>query len=300
MTGTSTKTPSHSAVGLVFAMPATLLLLLLVVLPLVVVVTLAFTDYHLGDLDITWVGLDNFLAAFSAAEPRRGLLNTLLYVAIVLPASVLLGLLVALLVSRRRRSRRVYEVLFFLPVTATMAAMAIVWQYLLHGRIGPLNALLGLLGIPRIDFLTDPDIALWSIAAIGVWQSYGFATLLFLAGLSAIPRSIYEAAALDGIDGGPDRLFRITLPLLAPTSLFVVITTSITAFQVFDTVAVLTRGGPMQSTDVLLYQVYRFAFQYSEMGFGSALASIFLFVILAISFLQFRLTDRRIHYGAQG
>jgi multiple sugar transport system permease protein len=159
------------------------------------------------------------------------------------------------------------------------------------------NAILSGLGFERIDFLTDPNVALVTLAGIGVWQSTGFAMVLFLAGLSSIPRDVYDAAALDGADRGFDRFWRVTWPLLAPTTLFVTVTTSITAFQVFDTVAVLTRGGPMGSTGVLLYRIYLEAFQHFEIGYASALAVVFLVFVAVLSLAQIGLTDRRIHYG---
>ena len=123
--------------------------------------------------------------------------------------------------------------------------------------------------------------------------------ILFLAGLTAIPQDLYDAAALDGADGAWDRFIRVTAPLLGPTAIFVIVTTTITAFQVFDTVAVLTRGGPMGSTDVLLYKIYLEGFQYFEMGYASALTVVFLVCIVAVSVLQIRLLDKRVHYGDQ-
>ena len=284
-------------IGYAFAMPATILVALLMLGPLIVVLALSFTDYTLAARSVAFVGFVNYERMLSDPSVVRAVVNSFVYVAVVVPTSVCLGLMIALTVIRRRRSRRAYEVLFFLPVTSTLVAMAVVWQYLLHGRIGPINAALSAFGLERIDFLTDPGVALYALAAIGVWQLVGFAMVLFLAGLTAIPREIYDAAAIDGADGGFDRFWRVTWPLLAPTTLFVVVTTSITAFQVFDTVATLTRGGPMGSTEVFLYRIYLEGFEYLDMGRGAALAVVFLFIVLMTSLLQVRLVDRRIHYG---
>jgi multiple sugar transport system permease protein len=284
--------------GYGFAAPATALIVCLMFFPLAAVLVLSVTDYTLAAVDLSFIGIANYVQIFADPGTRRALVNTLVYVGLVVPSSVGLGLLVATLVHRRARSRRLYELAFFLPVTSTMVAMAVVWQYLLHGRIGPVNAVLSALGFDRIDFLTDPDVALYALIAIGVWQLVGFTMVLFLAGLTAIPKEVYEAAALDGVDSAFDRFWRVTWPLLAPTTLFVVVTTSITAFQVFDTVAVLTRGGPMQSTEVLLYKVYLEGFQYFEIGYASALVTVFLIAVLAFSVVQIGFADRRIHYGA--
>lgn len=282
-----------------FVAPAVLLLALLMILPLFVVLYLSVTDYTLASAHHRCVGLANFTKAFSEPSTLRALANTLIYVGLVVPLAVGIGLSLALLVHRRKWSKRVYELVFFLPVTSTMVAMAVVFQYLLHGRIGPINAVLTALGFTRIDFLTSPTSALYSLVAIGVWQLAGFTMVIFLAGLTAIPRDLYEAAALDGADRGFDRFWRVTFPLLAPTTLFVVITTSITAFQVFDTVAVLTKGGPSRSTEVLLYRIYQEGFQYFEIGYASALIVIFLAFVLAFSLAQFWLAEKRIQYGGE-
>ena len=286
-----------AGIGALFALPATLLIVLLVLAPIACVLMMSVTDYQLAATSFRFIGLGNYAKALADPEALRALRNTLVYVAVMAPVSVGLGLLLALLLNRRRRSRRFYEVLFFLPVTSTLVAMSVVFQYLLHGRIGPLNAMLAGLGLPRMDFLTDPKLALGALIAIGIWKQAGFNMVLFLAGLTAIPRDVQEAADLDGADGAIDRFLRITWPLLAPTTLFVTVTTAITAFQVFDTVAVLTEGGPSGATDVLLYKIYLEGFQFFEIGYASALAIIFLLLIAGLSLLQFRLVDRRVHYG---
>jgi multiple sugar transport system permease protein len=288
----------EAAAGYAFALPATVLLFALMLLPLLVVIAMSVTDYVLAAPAIGFVGLKNFSAMTADVAFVRALRNTLVYVAIVVPGSVGLALFIALLVHRRRRSRRFYEIAFFLPVTSTLVAMAVVWQYLLHGRIGPLNAVRSLFGLGHVDYLTDPRVALYSLAAIGIWKLVGFNMVLFLAGLTAIPRDLYDAAKLDGADGSFDSFVRISWPLLAPTTLFVVVTTTITAFQVFDTVAVLTKGGPGGATDVLLYKIYLEGFQYLEIGYAAALTVVFLCCVATVALAQIRLSDRRVHYGA--
>ena len=177
-----------------------------------------------------------------------------------------------------------------------MTVMAIVWSFLLHGRIGPVNALLSWLGLPTIDFLSDPDAVLASLALVGVWQLIGFNMILFLAGLTVIPRDLYEAAALDGADAAWERFRRITLPMLGPTMMVVVLLTSIRTFQVFDTVVVLTQGGPAGASDVLLYEIYLESFSYFRIGYGSALTIVYLVIVGGFAVLQVWLADRRVHY----
>jgi multiple sugar transport system permease protein len=282
--------------GLGFAAPALILLVLTILAPLAVLVVLSLTDYEFGGVDLDVVGLANFQKALADPIIRRSLLNTLIYVAIVVPGGVFGGLLIAILIHRRTRSRSLYEVIYFLPVTSTLIAMATVWQFLLHPSLGPVNGLLKWLGFSPVAFLSEPSTALATLAVIGVWQILGFNMILFLAGLTAIPRDLYEAADIDGCSGGVDRFLTITWPLLGPTTMFVVITTMITAFKIFDTVAVMTRGGPVGSTEVLLYNIYLEGFQYFHTGYAAALTFIFLAFILVFSAVQTFALDRKVHY----
>ena len=286
----------ESVAGSAFAFPAFLLLVLTNLVPLVVLLYLSFTDFELGALDSHFLGLDNFRKALVDPVFRRSLANTFVYVAIVLPGSVGLGLLIAVLLHRRKRTRSFYEVVYFLPVTSTLIAMATVWQFILHPRLGPVNGVLRAMGFGEIPFLSEPAYVLPTLAAIGIWQLVGFNMVLFLAGLSAIPRDLYEAAEIDGCRSGIDRFLTITWPLLGPTTMFVIITTSITAFKVFDTVAVMTRGGPMGSSEVLLYSLYLEGFQYFHTAYAAALTVIFLAFILVFSVIQAFVLERRVHY----
>jgi len=283
--------------GMGFAMPATLLLVVMSLTPLAVLFVLSFTDYDLGNVDLRFIGLTNFSKALADSVFRQSLWNTFVYVAIVLPLAVALGLLVAILVHGRRHTRSFYEVVYFLPVTSTLIAMAFVWTFLLHPKLGPINAFLGALGFPPLAFLSDPALVLPTLAVIGVWQLVGFNMVLFLAGLTAIPKDLYEAAEVDGCANPVDRFLTITWPLLGPTTMFVIVTTTITAFKVFDTVAVMTRGGPMGASDVILYSIYLEGFQYFHTAYAAALTVVFLVFILVFSVIQTLVLDRRTHYG---
>jgi multiple sugar transport system permease protein len=282
--------------GCGFAFPAFALLLLIDIIPLAVLLYLSFTDYQLGALDTHFLGLDNFSKALADPVFRRSITNTFVYVAIVLPLAVGLGLLIAVLLHGRKRTRSFYEVVYFLPVTSTLIAMATVWQFLLHPSLGPINGMLRAVGFHEVAFLNEPAYVLPTLAAIGIWHLVGFNMVLFLAGLSAIPRDLYEAAEIDGCRGGIDRFLTITWPLLGPTTMFVIVTTSITAFKVFDTVAVMTRGGPMGSSEVLLYAIYLEGYQYFHMGYAAALTLVFLVFVLLFSILQTFVLERRVHY----
>jgi multiple sugar transport system permease protein len=283
--------------GTAFALPAAALILALLLGPVAALLALSVTDYRLGAVAVKLIGLSHYAVLFEDEVFRRSLANTFLYVAFVLPGAVFGGLGVALLVHARTRSRAFYEVAYFLPVTATLVAMATVWQFMLHPSLGPVSAALDWLGFGRPDLLNDPSLALGTLAVIGLWQVIGFNMVLFLAGLSAIPRELYDAAALDGARGGPDRFLRVTWPMLGPTTMFVTITSTITAFKVFDTVVVLTRGGPLGRTETVLYVLYLEGFQYFRTGYAAAMTVVLLVFLTLLSVLQARVIDRRVHYG---
>ncbi|MEM6742569.1 MAG: sugar ABC transporter permease [Pseudomonadota bacterium] len=282
--------------GYAFALPAMLLMLGIIIGPSLVVIGISLTDYELGVLDWRWVGLGNYEEMLNDRKFWRSISNTFTYVAILVPSAVLLGLAVAIMVHARTRTKRFYEVIYFLPVTTTLVAMAIVWNFVLHSKIGPVNALLVAIGLEPIAFFSDRDVVLWSLALIALWQLIGFNMILFIAGLSAIPQDLYDAAAVDGADGWLDKFLRVTWPMLGPTTMFVVVTTSITAFKVFDTIAVLTDGGPRGASEVLLFSIYLEGFEYFRMGYASALTVAFLTFILLFSLVQAWVIDRNVHY----
>ncbi len=280
--------------GLAFAAPAVLLLFATYIIPIVVLTGFSVTDYKLGALAFHFVGIGNFVKAFHDPVFLRALTNTALYVAIVIPFGVFLALGVAMLVHARKRSRAFWEAAYFLPVTATLVAMATVWQFLLHPSIGPVNAAIKWFGFEPVSFLSNPTLLIPSMAAIGVWQVLGFNMVLFLAGLTAIPKDLYEAAQLDGARNPIDRFLTVTWPMLGPTTLFVAVTTSISAFKVFETVAVLTKG--RAGSEVLLFELYLEGFEYSNTGYAAALTLIFLAIILVLSIGQTFYLDRKVHY----
>ena len=282
------------ATALLFAAPATILLVAIYVLPMIVLAGFSVTDYRLGALTTRFIGLDNFFHAFRDPVFLRATANTALYAAIVIPAGVFLALGAALLVQGRRKSRAFWEVAYFLPVTATLVAMATVWQFLLHPSLGPVNTAIAALGWEPLSFLASPRLLIPTLAVIGIWQIVGFNMVLFLAGLTNIPRDLYEAARLDGAKHPIDRFLLVTWPMLGPTTMFVVVTTSISAFKVFETVAVLTHG--RGGSETLLYDLYLEGFEYSNTGYAAALTILFLAVVLVLSIGQTVHLDRRVHY----
>lgn len=287
----------RAAWGTMFALPSFLLLLALVIAPALVLVGLSFTDYRLGQVVTRQVGLANYAAMLQDESVRRSIVNTSLYVAIVLPLSVLGGLGLAMLVHARTRTQSLYEIIYFLPVTSTLVAMATVWQFMFHPNLGLISPLAEAIGLGRVDFLNDPDLAIWAIAILGLWQQLGFNMILFLAGLSVIPPHLYDALAVDGARNPIDRFLRVTWPMVSPTTMFVTITSTVTAFKTFDTVLVLTRGGPLGRTETVLYIMYLEGFHYFRIGYAAALTVAFLAFLILLSIAQAVLVERKVHYS---
>ncbi len=280
--------------------PAALALVLFIFLPVGVVFGLAFTDYEIGAPGIGWVGLENFDRLFGSRLGRNAIFNTLTYVAIVIPASVGLGLVVALGLHALARSMprvvAVLKAIYFLPVAATLVAMAVSWQMLLHPSLGLVNSWAGALGWPAPLWLSDRSLVLYTLAGIGVWQTVGYNMVLFLAGLAAIPAPLYDAAEVDGATGGWSRFWLVTWPMLGPTTLFVLVVTAANAFRVFETVATLTKGGPAFASDTIVYALYREGFVYFKAGYASAITVVFFLALLALTMLQVLVVERRVHY----
>ncbi|MER7360118.1 carbohydrate ABC transporter permease [Nonomuraea dietziae] len=263
-------------------------------LPVVIVFGLSFFDWELLS-EPAFVGLDNYRRLAGDGEAWHSLLVTLLYVLLCVPLQTLLALGLALLLNQRAKGVKIYRALFVVPWMATPIVIGLVWNWVFDPRDGAINSALALVGITGPDWLSDPAWALPAIALVTVWQNTGYNMLFFLAGLQGIPRELHQAAATDGATPR-QRFFRITLPLLNPTMFFVMVTNLIGAFQVFDTVFVMTDGGPSQSTEVLNFRIYGTAFREFDFGYASTLSMLLFLIILAVTLAQVRFFGRRTTY----
>ncbi len=277
--------------------PAIAAYLLMILLPLLAVLALAFTDYEFGALSFRWIGLGNFADMASDRAFMAAIRNTTLYCLVVVPVSIGLALLLAILIEAGARGRATFRAIFFLPVVSLTVAMATAWQYLLHPTIGPVNAALRQFGIAGPNWLASSDWVMVSLGLIGVWENVGFNLVLLLAGLTAIPRDLYAAAEVDGAKGAWSRFALVTWPMLGPTMLFVIIITLTRSIRVFDTVRALTQGGPNNASEVLLHTIYQEGFHYFRFGYSAAVTLVFLAIVLSLMLLQTRVIDRRVHYG---
>lgn len=279
---------AQALAGFGLALPAMVLLLVLMLGPLLGVLLISFTDWQLGARGLNWIGIGNYAELYGDRLFWTSLGNTLIYTGLVVPVCFALGLLIAILIEAHPSLRASYRLAYFLPVATTVVAMALVWEFMLHPTLGPVNKILGLWGIEGSSWLHDRATVLWTLCVIGIWLKLGYYVILFIAGLKAIPRELYDAAEVDGANSGWSQFGLITWPLLAPVSLFVLVIAFIQSVQVFETVLVLTQGGPNKASEVLLHTLYQEGFAYFRVGYAAALTVIFLALVLTATALKLR------------
>ena len=277
--------------GYLFIAPDALGLLVFVGLPMLLALTMGFFDVN-GFGQFTFVGLANYSKMWADPVFWQCLRVTLIYMAVLVPALYVAGLGLALLVQRTNRFNTVMRSMFFAPQMVSLVVIGLVWQVMTVDKRGVLARLLGWLGFGAVSLLGNPSIALYTTLFVTVWFLMGFYMLIFIGGLQDIPKDYYEAAEIDGASRF-QRFWHITLPLLRPTSFFVLLISLVAAVaggQAFDLVYVMTKGGPANSTTVLIFYIYQQAFGYSQFGYAAAMASFVVLILLLATLALFLLT----------
>ena len=289
--------PHEARAALWLLAPGLLVIGLFFLLPIAASLLLSFTDfdiYAIADTaNIRLAGLANYAALVRDPLFWIAMRNTFYFVLVGGPLTIGIALAVALLLqSRLARWKGLFRTIFFAPYVTTLVAVAIVFRYVYHPRFGLLDRALSLLGIAPIDWLGDPRWAMPAIILLAAWKNFGYAMILFIAGLQAIPESLYEAARLDGA-GAWATFRRITLPLLSPTFLFLGVMTTIGYFQFFAEPYVMTAGGPLNATLSVGLLMYKQGFRWWSMGYAAAISFVIFLVILAATSIQFAFARRR-------
>ena len=279
-----------------FLAPALVVLLVFRLWPIVEAFRVSLTDLNITSGVQHPIGAANYVRAVTADESfRESLVVTFEYVLLRVPVQTVLGLALALLVQRPGRVVALVRGALFLPVVTSLVIASAIWSQIYHPTNGLLNSILGSVGVSPQFFLGTVSQALPAITAVTVWKEVGFTIIIFLAGLHAIPPEFYDAARTDGAEGW--QLFRhITLPLLRRTMAFVVVVTTIFSFQVYTPIYIMTKGGPVDSTKVIVYYMWERAFAFLEAGYASALAMMFLVLVLAVAAVQLWLTRSGVEY----
>lgn len=281
---------AEARAGYLLIVPSLIGVVGFLLVPVLVVLVLSLLKWNLVSAP-EWVGLANYADIFSSVRFANSMWVTLLFTLMSIPTAIALGLLLALAINRKLPGTSWLRVLYVLPWVSAPLALGVVWKWLLNPSYGAVNALIG----QRVEWLTDPDLALPAVAFVQVWSTVGYISLFFLAGLQQIPAQVYEAAMLDGA-GRLRRLWSITVPLLRPTMFFVTVTSVIASFQVFDSVYAMTGGGPAFHTDVIASRIYTEGFVNLHLGKAAAMAVVLFAVLVLVTLIQQRYFRRRITY----
>lgn len=275
--------------GWVFILPALLGTLIFIVIPVICSFGLSFTKWDLLN-PIRFVGLDNYKEIFSEALFFKIFWNTVVFAISTSVLGVIIPLILACILNSKIRGSEFYKTAYFLPFITPMIVIGVVWEWIFDPNIGLLNHILHL----HINWLYDTHFAMPALIIVSVWKLIGYNMVIFLSSLSGVSQSMFEAAKIDG--ASPFQTFKnVTIPLLSPSIFFVVIITAISSFQVFDLIYLMTQGGPLDSTNVLVYAIYKNAFEYFNVGKASAIAYVLFFIILVLTLVQWSLRKKLVY-----
>ncbi|WP_270181194.1 carbohydrate ABC transporter permease [Alkalihalobacillus sp. CinArs1] len=280
--------------GWLFILPAFILLAVFWLYPIGYSFYLSFFDWDMLSTP-QFIGIEHYDALLNDPAFVKSMMNTFYYTTFYVIGVVVLGLILALLVNDNIKGISLYRTLLFSPHITPIIAVSIVWMSLYDVDDGLFNQILRALGLPESAWLSSPDTVLLSLIIMGLWKAIGYYMMFFLAGLQSVPHHLFEAGKLDGANRM--QLFRyITLPFISPVTFFVVIVAIIEAFQTFDQIAVMTQGGPSNSSNVLVYMLYRHAFQFFNIGYASAIAIIIFLFLIAFTIVQYVISRKWVHH----
>ncbi|TCZ78956.1 sugar ABC transporter permease [Paenibacillus albiflavus] len=285
----------ENVLALLFLAPSLFLFIVFLFYPMLKSIYLSMTLTDPRGRVVEFVGLDNFIDLLSSDKFYSNLSVSLLFILLTVPTSIIWSLLLAAFTHNKLRGMKIFQFIFSLPIVISVGTGSIIWLLLFHPTAGMLNYFLSLVNISAIPWLTDPAWALISISLMTIWMNMGFLFIVLSSGLQGVPDEIYESAKIDG--SGPIRTFvQIVLPLLTPTLFFALIVSVINAFQTFGQIHILTKGGPIDSTNVIVYSIYQDAFINFRFGTGSAQALVLFVIILTLTVIQFKVLEKKVHY----
>lgn len=298
---TSRLEKRNTLIAYSFLAPNFLGFLIFTLVPVLFSISLSFLNWNGGAIDrISWAGLDNFkliFKDFSFTKTDLGitLRNTVVYTLFTVPITIAFSLGLALALNGAVKGAKALRIVFFFPYVASVVAVCVCWNFLLM-KFGPVNSFLNMLGFNMTKSWTQSrDLAMWSLIIVGVWRSAGYYMVMYLAGLQAVPRELYEAATVDGANRF-QQFRKITLPMLTPTTFFVSIMMTISCFKIYDTVALMTEGGPGRATKMLVTYIYDLSFSQIKYGVASAVSMVLFIIVLAITIVQFRAEKKWVNY----
>ncbi|WP_408609345.1 carbohydrate ABC transporter permease [Defluviitalea raffinosedens] len=281
-----------------FILPTVIGLIILNIIPIFRTLYQSFFKTGAFGKGNIFVGLENYRKMFNDEAVWQALINTFKYAIVEVPFSIAIALVLAVLLNREIKGRTIYRTIYFLPMVAAPAAIAMVWRWLYNSEFGLINHILNSLGLPSVNWISDPKIAYISIAIVGIWSVIGYNMILFLAGLQEIPTDYYEAAEIDGASA-VKQFFSITIPLISPTMFFVTVTRVIAALQVFDSIYMMIgiTNPALYKTQSLVYLFYKYSFVEYNRGYGSAIVMLLLAIIMIITAIQVICQKKWVNYN---
>lgn len=270
----------------IFILPAFSLLLIFLIIPIINAFWMGFTNYGIG-ISLRWVGLQNYEVLFQNKLFWKSLANTAYFSALIIPLGTFTSLMLALLVNMKIRGIAFFRTAYFIPVVTSLVVTSLIWQWILDPSYGLLNHLLKKVGLPTCEWLKDPNWAMPSIVLMTLWYSAGYEMLIFLAGLQGIPKSLYESARIDGANK-IQSFWHITVPLLKPVTFYIVVMYCIWAFQLFTQVYITTKGGPLNSTTTVVYQIYIYAFRWFKLGYAASWSFVLAGIIFILTLINMK------------
>jgi multiple sugar transport system permease protein len=287
-----TRERSQWPAALLFLSPTLVVFSVFILFPVVFSFYLSFQQWNMFSAEREFIGLANYTRMVSDPEFWAVFRHTAVYTLGTVPLNMALALAVAYVLNKQIAGKKLLRTAFFTPVIISSVAAAVIWRWVFDPNLGLLNHVLRTIGLPAVNWMNDPSAAMIALIIVGVWKTFGINMVLFAAGLSGIPDHYYEAAEIDGA-GSWSRFWNITVPLLSPTTLFILVLSIIGSFQVFDLVYVLTLGGPLGSTKVLVFYLYEHAFRYFNMGYASAVAYALMALLFVLTLAQIRFFRNR-------
>ncbi|MCB0731736.1 MAG: sugar ABC transporter permease [Ignavibacteriae bacterium] len=288
------KSKGDGISALLFLSPTILIFSTFILFPVFFSFYLSFHEWNMFNNNATFVGLENYKRMLESSEFWQVLKNTAIYTFGTVPLNMAISLMLAMALQKKLAGKKFIRTAFFAPVVISPVAAALIWRWLYDPNYGVINYIIALFGVETINWLNEPSAAMIALIIMGVWKTFGINMVLFTAGLEAIPTSYYEAADIDGA-GKISKFWHITIPLLGPTTLFILIMSMISSFQVFDIVYVLTSGGPLGSTKVLVFYIYEYAFKFFEMGYASAVSYLLFAILLIFTIVQVRIMKNKVY-----
>lgn len=275
--------------------PAITVFLLFFIYPIFYMTYLSLHSWNFVSPTKDFVGLQNFVELFQSSQFLQVVINSIMYMFLTVSFTIGIALLLALWLNKSGVIYGFVQAAIFSPHIIALVSVAMLWMWLMDPQYGLLNWLFNLLGLPKLEWLNHPSTSLISLVIVAVWKGVGFNTLVLIAGLQSIPKDIYEAAELDQSNRWRT-FYKLTLPMLSPTLFFLIIINMISSFQVFETIDIMTRGGPINSTNTLVYYIYENGFRFFKIGYASAAGVVLLVIISILTMVYFKILSKKVHY----